>query len=68
MQGFIQISQVFPSHPFPVPGSSPGIHVAVFQIYVFGCVRSHLLHPGSRLHHVGPFIAVHRLSRCGIQA
>lgn len=53
MQGFIQISQVFPSHLFPVPGSSPGIHVGFFQIYFFGCVRSQLQHPGSCLHHVG---------------
>ena len=66
MQGFIQILQVFPSHPFPVPGSSPGIHVVFFSnLFIWLC---QVLIEASCLFHVGPVIVVHRLSNCGIQA
>ena len=40
-----------------------------FQRYLlFDCVGSQLQHVGSLLHHAGSFVAVHRLSSCGVWA
>ena len=36
------------------------------RMYLFGCVESQLWHVASSLHYVGSFLAVYRLSSCGV--